>query len=550
MITPPLKELTNCLRARFPVIQVVTQEEDRAVAEIAAVVKAINLQIYMWSCTRGLLRDGQPAGERTTDLGLALDFFEARAKESEKAVLVLLDAHPFVGPQGSPLHRRKLRELAIAIRNKGYRCNLILVGPSADVAEELQKEVHLLDYPLPDATTLRQRIKTFSAQHGKTPGVTIDLPPDVLDKFVEAARGLNLNELDNCLARALVEDHRLDESDLKMLLQEKRQIVKKSGLLEFVEVGGLSLEDVGGLSALKHWLILRSRAFTPEARRRGIKEPRGVLVTGIPGCGKSLAAQCVAAFWGRPLLRFDIGRVFQGIVGSSEANMRRALSTAEAVAPAVVWIDEIEKGLGNVQNGLDGGAGARVFGTILTWMQEKTAPVFVFATANDISSLPPELLRKGRFDEIFFVDLPTQGDRLAILKLKLNRLGVSLDRLNLDLLARWTGEEQLGGEVRFSGSELEEWVNESLLEAFVRADRGLDGGVCMDDFEVTLKRTVPMAQTRAEEFRQLRKWADQRAVNASARSSVTPGAGGTAPVGRLLDFESDGEVVASPRRVR
>ena len=238
---------------------------------------------------------------------------------------------------------------------------------------------------------------------------------------MDASLGLTELEIENCLSRSLVNDRRLDESDLKTIVNEKKQIIRKTGILEFVDTN-LNLDDVGGLQTLKKWLDLRSHCFDDQAKAFAVQPPKGVLLTGVPGCGKSLTAKCVASAWNMPLLRLDMGKIFQGLVGSSEQNIRLALKTAEAVAPSILWIDEIEKGLsGSGGSGGDGGTSTRVFGTLLTWMQEKKSPVFVFATANNINGLPPELLRKGRFDEIFFVDFPSWEERKKILEIHIPR---------------------------------------------------------------------------------------------------------------------------------
>ena len=253
------------------------------------------------------------------------------------------------------------------------------------------------------------------------------------------------------------------------------------------------------------------------AKAFGVQPPKGVLLTGVPGCGKSLTAKCVASAWNMPLLRLDMGKIFQGLVGSSESNIRLALKTAEAVAPSILWIDEIEKGLsGSSGNGGDGGTSTRVFGTLLTWMQEKKSPVFVFATANNINGLPPELLRKGRFDEIFFVDFPSWEERKKILEIHISKLKRDLSKFDLDKLATLSGEKTFGKDVVLAGAEIEAWVGDSLIEAFSRRVNGdADADMEMADFESTIKRIVPMGQMRKDEFTRLRKWANENAVSAS-----------------------------------
>ena len=290
---------------------------------------------------------------------------------------------------------------------------------------------------------------------------------------------------------------------VQIVAHEKEQIIKKSGILDYVQVNLDMKNNVGGLDNLKMWLKQRSKSFERKAKDFGLQEPKGIMLLGVPGCGKSLTAKCVATEWKQPLLRLDVGKVFQAEVGSSENNIRRAIATAEAVAPCVLWIDEIEKGL-NVGGERDGGTNSRVFSTILTWMQEKTKPVFVVATANDISQLPPEFLRKGRFDEIFFVDLPTKEERKEILRIHLtknNQTGIH----ELDGLADAT---QL-----FNGAEIEEAVKESMFLAYV--DNPTNPVVNVRHLEIACSQIIPLAKTMSEKIRGLRGWADDRARRAS-----------------------------------
>lgn len=335
-------------------------------------------------------------------------------------------------------------------------------------------------------------ISNFIKSWKSNPNVTIDVNDNLLEKYIDASIGLTTLEIENCLAHALVSDLRLDESDLKDLLNEKKQIIRKIGILEFID-SKLNLKDVGGLNTLKKWLDLRSNCFGAKAKSFGILPPKGLLLTGVPGCGKSLTAKCVASAWNMPLLRLDMGKIFQGIVGSSESNIRLALKTAEAISPCILWIDEIEKGLsGSSGGGGDGGTSTRVFGTLLTWMQEKTSPVFVLATANNINGLPPELLRKGRFDEIFFVDFPSVEERKKILEIHISKLKRDLNQFDLEKLAKLSGEEKFGKDVVLAGAELEAWVGDSLVEAFSRqisSDNAAD--LSMRDFETTINRVVP-----------------------------------------------------------
>ena len=276
------------------------------------------------------------------------------------------------------------------------------------------------------------------------------------------------------------------------------------------------MDDIGGLENLKNWLVKRRNSWLDIAKKYNIPAPKGVLITGIPGCGKSLTAKAMSTIWQLPLLKLDMGKIFSGIVGSSEENMRRAIATAEALAPSVLWIDEIEKGLGNIDSSGDSGTSARIFGTFLTWMQEKTKPVFVIATANDISKLPPELLRKGRFDEVFFVDLPTKDERKKIFNVHLNKrvqnseVGkeITLDESLLESLSDLTAG--------FSGSEIEQIVISALYEAFFH-----ERNLTTNDLVNAIKNTIPISVTQKEQIKRLREWANVRAVSATPKEDLT-----------------------------
>lgn len=279
----------------------------------------------------------------------------------------------------------------------------------------------------------------------------------------------------------------------------------------------LGADQVGGLAALKEWLKTREAAFSEEGREYGIATPKGVLLTGVPGCGKSLSAKCVAASWRLPLIRLDVGKIYSRWVGSSEENIRSAIAVAEAVAPCVLWIDEIEKGMPRNEGHVgDNGVSTRVFGSFLTWLQEKTAPVFVFATANQIDLLAPEVLRNGRFDEIFFVDLPTADERREIIEIQIRKIERSPADFPLDELVRLSGDEALGEGISLSGAEIEAWVNESLIYSFYRAQRtNAKPALAVEDFRTIIKRFNPLARIRSEEIKKMRTWASSHAISAS-----------------------------------
>lgn len=520
----PEFNITDYIKARYAVLVIESSEEERVIAELQKLAGEINHELYTWNSSEGIKQNGVVIDNKAVDFKAAIDSCEAKAAEkTSKALFVFCDAHNYLSDKANPIYRRRLKDFAINIRNKGYNCNCIIISPSFEISLDLQKEVTILDFPLPTKNETRDIIKNFVDSYRSVQGVEIDVDDALLENFTNVSLGLTKLEIENCLSRALVADRRLDSFDMKTILNEKKQIIRKTGILEYVD-SDLNLADVGGLQTLKKWLELRRHCFGEPAKAFGVKPPKGVLLTGVPGCGKSLTAKCVASAWSMPLLRLDMGKIYQGLVGSSESNIRVALKTAEAVAPCILWIDEIEKGLsGSRGGGGDGGTSTRVFGTLLTWMQEKTSPVFVFATANDISGLPPELLRKGRFDEIFFVDFPSKAERKKILDIHIAKLGRDASKFDTDRLANLCGEETFGKDVVLAGAEIEAWVSDSLLEAFARQVNGdTSADVEMRDFETTIRRIVPMGQMRKAEFQALRKWANENAVSASMTPAPEP----------------------------
>jgi ATP-dependent 26S proteasome regulatory subunit len=532
------KQITDYLKARYAILVIESFEEERALSEISEIAKTLNHRLFVWSSTLGVQVNGSVVGDKTFDLKLALDFCEEKAREEgSRNIFVFCDAHNYLASCSNPVYRRRLRDFAINIRSRGYRSNCIVVAPSFEVANDLQKEVTLVDFPLPSRDEVKGQVSKFIDSWQGNESVRIDLSGDAKEKLIDAALGLTGLEIDNSLSRSLVSSLSVNENTIKDLLFEKKQIIRKTGILEYID-SKVDLDDVGGLATLKKWLHLRSQCFGQAAQEFGVGTPKGLLLTGVPGCGKSLTAKCVSSSWNMPLLRLDMGKIFQGLVGSSESNIRSALRTAEAISPCILWIDEIEKGLSGSSGGAsDGGTASRVFGTLLTWMQEKTAPVFVFATANNINSLPPELLRKGRFDEIFFVDFPSTSERKRILEIHLKRLKRDPEKFDLDLLSSMGGESNFGKDVVLSGAEIEAWVGESLIEAFSRRMNGSDGAsdLTMADFETTISRIVPMSKMRKEEFTKLRSWANQNAISASAIVSGENGVE-TQVGGRKIDF--------------
>lgn len=525
------------VRARFPLVYIPTPEEERVVNAISSLARDEALirtarEVFVWKITEGLT--GPCA--RNEETRNPLDALNFIAQHDKPALFLMLDFHIFFGDATrSPDHAviRKIRDLFGLLKRSVAPKTVVFISPVLFLPPDIQKEVTLLHFALPTLEETSGLLRKMIAAHQGTKRVQISLQSQDIERLAKAALGLTLQEAENAFARAIVNDARLDASDIGIVLEEKRQNIQKTGLLDFVQ-SDYSIADVGGLGNLKRWLQKRQNAWLEVAHEYGLSAPKGVLITGVPGCGKSLVAKTISAMWQLPMLRLDVGRIFSGLIGSSEENMRTAISTAEALAPSILWIDEIEKGFGNTQGGGDSGTGSRVFGTFLTWMQEKKNPVFVVATSNNISALPAEMLRKGRFDEIFFVDLPTAPERQQIWMLHLQRrLHSPRVRETFRLDDRVTAQlaEQSEG---FSGAEIEEAIVAGLFEAFSEA-RGLE----LDDLQRAIQNTVPLSVTQAEQIQATLEWAQLRAVAAtSAQERAGYAAVATAhKMGESLDIE-------------
>ncbi len=492
------KELDVYIRARYPLLWVVTPEEQRALLEIEALAKDQRKPLYVWSATSGLVNPALPNRTDTTKRD-PLALLTAILDEPEAGLWVLRDFHPFLRDHTVV---RRLREVAFGLEASAK--TLILLGPVLKIPPELEKEITVVDLALPTPDQLGAQLDQIiaaSAQHGS---IQVDLDRRQRVRLIQACLGLTASEAGNAIAKAIIQaGGRLDGNAVEAVTAEKQQIIRKSGLLEFYS-SDERLGSVGGLSILKEWLRKRVRAFSEEARAFGLPEPKGILLVGVQGCGKSLVAKSVANSWRLPLLRLDVGRLFSSLVGSSEENLRTAIRVAESIAPVVLWVDEIEKGFSGVgsSNVSDAGTAARVFGSFITWLQEKKAPVFVIATANIVSQLPPELVRKGRFDEIFFVDLPSAAERTEIWRIHLVKRNRDPNQFDLHTLAM--ASEGL------SGAEIEQAVIAGLYDAFDK-NRPLQ----MSDLLEVLQETVPLSQMMQEDIEALRTWARQRARPAS-----------------------------------
>ncbi len=491
-------ELETYIRARYPLLWVVTPEEERALRIIEDVAVNLRRRVLHWSITSGETNPALPTYmERSRRDPITM--LNAILEAEDPAIWVLRDFHPVLKDVNVV---RRLREVAFALQTN--KKTVILLGPVLKIPQELEKEITVVDFSLPSTEELDKLLVQIETSARQNDGIQIDLNRRGRDRLIRACQGLTVIEASNAIAKAIIEANgRLDEDAVAAVTDEKQQIIRKSGLLEFYASQD-RLDDVGGVASLKEWLRKRVRAFSESARAFGLPEPKGILLVGVQGCGKSLVAKSVANAWRLPLLRLDVGRLFSSLVGSSEENLRNAIKVAESIAPVVLWVDEIEKGFSGVgsSNVSDAGTAARVFGSFVTWLQEKQVPVFVIATANRVDQLPPELVRKGRFDEIFFVDLPDATERAEIWRIHL--LKRNRNPADFDLATLAMSSDGL------SGAEIEQALIDALYDAFDQ-NRPLQ----MEDLSGVLQETIPLSTMMQEEIDRLRSWADKRARKAS-----------------------------------
>ncbi len=498
-------EIETLIRARYPILYIVSSEETRVQKALMEIAQRRQKKLFEWSCTTGIVAAGtsiQSQKGRTSTTKDPLAALDQVIEQVEPAIFLFKDFHPFLSRNNFTVIR-KLKEIALQLKNSLK--TVVLVAPSMEIPTELEKEITVLNFPLPTREVLDELLTEIIEEVRQFERVKIDLDTAGRERLLQAALGLTLGEAENVFAKIIVKDERLSGDDVNEVFAEKQQIIRKSGLLDYYSTEE-TFGNVGGLSVLKEWLQKRAVAFSDEAQQFGLSAPKGILILGVQGCGKSLSAKAVSSLWQLPLLRFDMGRMFGSMVGSSEENVRRAIAVAESVAPAILWVDEIDKAFAGSQGSgtSDGGTTARVFGTFLTWLSEKTAPVFVVATANDISHLPPELMRKGRLDEIFFVDLPGPEERSDIFAIHLGKR--KRDPQNFELPALAACSEG------FSGAEIEEAITSALYDAFAAG-----GEVTTEHILESLRQTVPLSRTMDEQITRLRQWADGRARYASVR---------------------------------
>ncbi len=495
-------KIVHYIQAGYPGLYLISPEEQRVEAEIKSVLEHLNrkqkqteqYQLCYWSIVDGLVNTTTNQAREVIE---PLELLQAINEEKERTIFLLKDYHLFLEDPNA-IALRKMKDVLLEAKTKQKQ--IIIAGCRLVLPPELERELTVIEMSLPGKEVLR------TVLHGVMDSAGIpDMDAEQRDKAVDAASGLTTIEAENAFALSFVQTRTIEPSAVS---REKAQSLKKNGLVEIIETSE-SLESIGGLDLLKEWLLQRKGAFSKRAVEFGLPTPKGVLITGIPGTGKSLTAKATASVFGVPLLKLDAGRIFAGLVGQSESNLRSVMQTAEAISPCVLWLDEIEKGFaGSKSSGAtDGGTSARVLGSFLNWMQDKKAPVFIVATANDVSQLPPEMLRKGRFDELWFVDLPSQSERETIWKIQIAKYRRDPNDFDCVQLARATEG--------FTGSEIETAFVEALYLAFSENNEPGDLTVAR-----VLNDCVPLSKLMAEQISSLRNWTKGRARLATSQEPL------------------------------
>lgn len=495
------KDIAFLLKSRHTLLWIVSREEVRVENALVEASCRAKFEIRFWDCATGVVSLPNEDGKRTTfvsdkDPIACLDFIR---KNKTRAVYVLRDLHKWIN---DPLTLRQLRNLAkeLETAEPNDARAVIVLSTSSDIPPELVGHTTVLDYPLPDRMEIGLILDNVVA------GLPENIAPNALeagrDLIIDSAVGLTAQEASNCFALSAVVKKTLSP---QMISSEKKRIITREKVLTWIDPDPRGLDAIGGLSIMKTWLMQRKLAFSSEAKAYGLPAPKGVIITGVSGGGKSLTAKCIGSTWNMPLLRCDFGALKSKYIGESEANVRKALSVAETVAPCILWVDELEKAMAGSSGSKesDGGVSADALGAVLNWMQERVGSVFVIATANDISVLPPELLRKGRFDEIFFVDLPTKSERKEILIATLRQYNRKPEDIDLDEVVSKTSN--------FTGAEIAALLPDAMFASFADNQRQLQ----TKDLLLSASKTVPLATTAKEKLDRLKEWAKIRARRAS-----------------------------------
>ncbi|MDA3837847.1 MAG: AAA family ATPase [Candidatus Delongbacteria bacterium] len=478
-----LEKLKLYIKVRYTLIYIQTNEEFRFIKQVEDLSREMNYKVITWNFDS----DGDP-----------LKFLQKAEEDKNGIIYIMQDLHLLLKEDGIGIKlMRKLKNLKNKFKNENKI--IMVTAPIIKLNENIKNEFVIIESPLPNYEEIKKEIDDFMTRNK----IGENLSESLKDRIVLSCLGLSIDQINKIFAKTLIENKVLDEKCLDVIIKEKKLIIGKNEILDFYDIKE-TINNVGGLDNLKAWLKLRSKALSNEAQEYGLSQPKGLLLLGVQGTGKSLTAKAVSSLWKLPLLKLDIGRVFGSLVGESESRIRQAIHTAETISPCILWVDEIDKAFAGMQGAQgDSGTSARVFGTLITWMQEKTKPVFMVATANDVSKLPPEILRKGRFDEIFFVDLPNKRERSEIFKIHIGMTGRDMKNYEIpDLVERSEG---------YTGAEIEQAIKDAMYIAFADDEREFT----TEDIIKAIQETVPLSQLMEEPIKALRDWANKSARKAS-----------------------------------
>ena len=499
-------DVTSLLRARNSLIWIASREEARVEASLFEAAASAGYLTKTWDVAQGIRAfDGATINDArdTQDPSAALSYIDSKSQNgNERNVFVMRDLTPWISGIPGATAQRQLRNLARSLptTSRERAQAIIIVAPATDIPAELAGHTTVIEWPMPDREEIAAILDAAIA--GLPDDLQADAAPNgTRDAAIDAAVGLSGEEAASCYARSLVQSRKIDPV---IVAGEKKRVIARERILEWYDPIPGGLDAVGGLETLKGWLTARKSAYSKQAREYGLTSPKGVMLVGVPGCGKSLTAKAIATAWGVPLLRVDLGGLKSKFVGESEGNLRKAFAVIEAIGRCVVWFDEIEKALQGATSGsADGGVSSDALGAILSWMQERQGDAFVVATANDVEGLPPELLRKGRFDELFFVDVPNAGERTSVLKAAISGMK---GNATFDIQHAVVGDACEG----FTGAEIAAIVPDAMFAAFNDGGRG----VVTSDLVEAARTVVPLTKTASEKIERLRKWASGRARNA------------------------------------
>lgn len=539
------RTIDHMIRSRFRIIYIRSHDERRLLKFFKELSYCNGFDVFHWDVDRGLLEIHTQSkvitdeAEANTDPTALLSYINEHAYKHQnvyskilgnnkiiqqqkvlkpkETIYLLLDFHVFM--DGAPVIERKLKEFTGITSS----CTIVIISPTFICPATLEKEVNLVDFPVPSHKELNTLLNNMAkGMVQKIPTLISQMKETGEEEIVKAASGLTLSEAENAYAMSITAEQKFD---IPRILQEKKQIIQKSGILEYCEPQ-FTFDDVGGLDNLKNWLRVRKIAFTDDARNFGIDFLRGILMCGTPGCGKSLICKALASFYEMPLLRLDVGSIFSKHLGDSELRIRTCLKTAESLAPCVLFIDEVEKGISGASGSgeTDGGVSSRVFATLLTWMSDKTAAVFVVCTANNILSIPPEFIRAGRFDEIFFVDLPNDEQRYDITEKLIKRKKRDPNKFDIEAI--------VSASKNYTPVEIEKAIGNALFVAYADGLRELR----TSDIVQEIKRFFPLYNSRKEEIEAMREWAlgkDKKGGRAILANSIS------APINKNTSFERD-----------